>query len=253
MAEIRGKVTTSQGIGGKIKATSAVNGDIDNEVKDRIIKDYNQLRNKPSIEGVELKGNLLLEAFGITRVLYKTTAEWNAQSSLVGVPHTLYCYTDYDVDSEGNIIAGFKMGDGNSYLLDAPFLDANYYAHIRNDDIHVTAEQKEFWNNRVRYGTTEYWNDHPTQTEEGYLYIYSDYKQLDGRDIPGVKIGDGNAYLSDLPFTDSIYAQHIANAVIHVSQSDRNYWDNKVTCFIDPNNNNKLIFTKRSEEEYNNA
>ena len=253
MTEIHGKVKTSQKISGSVKATSAVTGELDKDVKDRLYRDYNLLHNKPSIEGVELKGDLLLEAFGITRVLYGTTAEWNAQSSLVGASHTLYCYTDYDTDSEGNTIVGFKMGDGNSYLLDSPFLDSNYYSHIRNNDIHVTAEQKDFWNNRIKYGTTEYWNEHPIQTEQGYIYIYSDYKQLDNEDIPGIKIGDGNAYLADLPFIDSIYAQHIVNTVIHISQSDRDFWDDKVTCFIDPNNNNKLIFTKRSEEEYNNG
>lgn len=96
------------------------------------------------------------------------------------------------------------------------------------------------------YQTTEQWNSTPsTISEAGALYIWADYKQNEqGEDIPGVKIGDGKAYIIDLPFIDDIYAQHIADEIIHVTQEDRDRWDNKVTCFISALDNENLIFTK---------
>jgi len=96
------------------------------------------------------------------------------------------------------------------------------------------------------YKTTEEWNNTPSIiSEEGALYIWADYTQDDeGNFIPGVKIGDGKAYVIDLPFIDEIYAKHITDELIHVSQKDRDKWDNKVTCFISTLDNEKLVFTK---------
>lgn len=97
----------------------------------------------------------------------------------------------------------------------------------------------------ILYNTTEYWNSQiGVQSKAGVLYVYSDYKEEDGVYIPGVKIGDGNAYIIDLPFTDEIYAKHVLNKAIHVTDEERAFWNNKVTCFVDPLNENKVIFTK---------
>lgn len=83
-------------------------------------------------------------------VYFNTTAGWAAQSGLVGQANTIYIYTDYQEDGDGNPIAGIKVGDGNAYLIDAPFLDTVYLEHINDTDIHVTPAEKEFWNNKVR-------------------------------------------------------------------------------------------------------
>lgn len=83
-------------------------------------------------------------------VYFNTTAGWAAQSGLVGQANTIYIYTDYQEDEDGNPIAGIKVGDGNAYLIDAPFLDTLYLEHINDTDIHVTPAEKEFWNNKVR-------------------------------------------------------------------------------------------------------
>ena len=45
---------------------------------------------------------------------------------------------------------GIKVGDGNAYLIDKPFLDTIYWEHVNDTDIHITAEEREFWNNKVR-------------------------------------------------------------------------------------------------------
>lgn len=99
---------------------------------------------------------------------------------------------------------------------------------------------------RVLYATTATWNSQPQLiADRGYLYIYADYKQNEqGQNIAGIKVGDGNAYLIDMPFTDDLYARHIEDTVLHISQEDRDRWDNKVTCFLDPLDTNILIFSK---------
>lgn len=99
--------------------------------------------------------------------------------------------------------------------------------------------------------TTQEWSQQPPEVSEpGALYIWTDYKKdSQNRNIPGLKIGDGNAYIADLPFIDEIYAEHIADETAHISQADRDIWDNNVTCFIGQDEPNKLIFKIRNTEE----
>ena len=95
---------------------------------------------------------------------------------------------------------------------------------------------------KVLYASTATWNSKPkTLSKAGYIYIYSDYR--DGK--PAIKIGDGRAYLIDLPFTDDEFVEHVSNTVIHITQEERDNWNNKVRCYIDPNNENRLIFTTK--------
>lgn len=97
----------------------------------------------------------------------------------------------------------------------------------------------------IFYGTTEYWNAQPQLISiKGGMYVYSDHSTDDtGKDIAGVKIGDGTSYLIDMPFLDEQYAQHLLDTKLHVSQEDRDKWDNKVRCYIDPQNTQHIIFT----------
>ena len=147
---IHGRITTRQNVGGSLNGTSALSGDINGDVKNRLLKDYNILINKPQIEGVELKGNKTLEDLGITRILYNTTENWNSQPSLMTREKTIYIYWDHQQDSEGNEVPGIKIGTGREYLIDAPFIDAVYTEHILNTIVHITQEEREFWNNKIR-------------------------------------------------------------------------------------------------------
>lgn len=93
--------------------------------------------------------------------------------------------------------------------------------------------------------TTEGWASRSTEiSQEGFIYVYTDYQILDDQYIPGIKIGTGNAYIIDLPFIDAVYAQHIADTIVHITQEERDFWNNKVTCYIDENEEDKLIITK---------
>lgn len=71
---------------------------------------------------------------------------------------------------------------------------------------------------------------------EGELIIYLDGRQVekDGETInlPTIKIGDGLAYVQDLPFVDDdtrdTLLMHINDALSHVSARDRQFWNHKV-------------------------
>ena len=129
-----------------------------------------------------------------------------------------------------NIVATVDVTLENLSTLDAEF-----------GTVYIVTED-----GRVLYALTQTWNSQPELiAKRGFIYIYADYRDdgLGGK-IPAIKVGDGLAYLIDLPFTDDLYAQHIANTYIHVTSEDKERWDNKVTCFLDPTNNETLIFSK---------
>ena len=83
-------------------------------------------------------------------IYFDTVTGWAAKSGLVGQANTIYIYTDYQRDENDNPIACIKVGDGNAYLIDAPFLDTIYLELVNDTDIHITAAEREFWNNKVR-------------------------------------------------------------------------------------------------------
>lgn len=83
-------------------------------------------------------------------IYFDTVAGWAEKSNLVSQTNTIYIYTDYQTDEDGNHVPGIKVGDGNAYLIDKPFLDVIYREHINDTDIHITAEERAFWNNKVR-------------------------------------------------------------------------------------------------------
>ena len=94
-------------------------------------------------------------------------------------------------------------------------------------------------------GTVSYWQTHGNViSTKDVLYIYTDWKQdAEGKNIPGIKVGDGLAYISDMPFTDELWAAHVMDSLIHVSAEDRANWNSKIRCYIDPNNTENIIFT----------
>lgn len=98
----------------------------------------------------------------------------------------------------------------------------------------------------IHADTTANWNSQiGLVAKKNNIYIYSDYISGD-TDIPGMKVGDGTTYLIDLPFlsgNNDILTSHMLNAVIHVSQADREFWNNKVTCYISSEDPDTLVFS----------
>lgn len=65
-------------------------------------------------------------------VLYNTTAGWNSQAELVAKAGYLYVYIDYKQTEDNQDIAGFKVGDNTSLLIDLPFTDSIIYTSIED-------------------------------------------------------------------------------------------------------------------------
>ena len=75
---------------------------------------------------------------------------------------------------------------------------------------------------------------------EGEIIVYNDYKtiqkEIDGEvttvQVPGVKIGDGRAFVQDLPFIDEELRDrlmaHINNPNMHVTLQEKLFWNNKL-------------------------
>ena len=83
--------------------------------------------------------------------------------------------------------------------------------------------------------TTQGWAEKITEVSVlNTVYIYTDRETIE-RDnkiikVPGIKIGDGLAYVVDLPF-------------VTVTQAERDFWNNKVRCFLDAEGTENLVFT----------
>lgn len=95
----------------------------------------------------------------------------------------------------------------------------------------------------LKKDTTEHWNQHPDFIPlEGEAIVYTDYaktRDADGNtiNVANIKIGDGKAYVVDLPF---IYAgdpagiaEHVNDFTIHVTQAEKDYWNEKLNCELD--------------------
>ena len=74
----------------------------------------------------------------------------------------------------------------------------------------------------------------------GEIIIYDDYQTFTYENngetitinIPGIKIGSGNAYVQDLAFVDEDtrrkLLEHISNQEMHVTLGEKTFWSNKV-------------------------
>lgn len=85
----------------------------------------------------------------VPTIVFGTSQDFNSQTNLIGANNAIYIYTDYQQDSEGNDIAGIKIGDGNAFLIDKPFIDTIMMEHINDTVRHITAQERLNWNNKV--------------------------------------------------------------------------------------------------------
>ena len=98
------------------------------------------------------------------RLKRDTTANWNNARGFIPMAGEVIIYDDYQtktwqVEEYGEIVTksenipGIKIGDGQAYVQDLPFVDKDLRErlmnHINNIDIHTTLAEKLFWNNKV--------------------------------------------------------------------------------------------------------
>ncbi|MBQ6638250.1 MAG: hypothetical protein IJH82_06300 [Lachnospiraceae bacterium] len=89
---------------------------------------------------------------GNAKILVATQADWDRQRTLIAAADTIYVYSDHDI-VDGKNIPAIKIGDGTSYLIDMAYVTdhvSELLDHINNRIIHVTEEEKQFWNNKAR-------------------------------------------------------------------------------------------------------
>lgn len=123
--------------------------------------DYSKLTNKPTINGITLEGILNGYDIGLQDIFFDTTQNWNSQPGFVPGAGQIVIYADHGTteDGSGNAIniPGIKIGDGNAYLIDLPFVGddtalnilTELERHANDKSIHVTSEEKSFWNSKL--------------------------------------------------------------------------------------------------------
>lgn len=100
------------------------------------------------------------------------------------------------------------------------------------------------WNKlfaKMEVRTTEEWNARQSYVPEaGRIIVYSDKSVLDDKNIPGIKIADGSAYVVDLPFVDddveAVLIEHIRDTEAHITDAERQRWNNKLNYEMDDTN-----------------
>lgn len=128
---------------------------------------------------------------------------------------------------------------------------------IENDNRPITADAiaRLTANYTNVYSDTESnWNQQTTLvSEKGAVYIFTNHSYIEDQygniwPVPAIKIGDGNAYVVDLPFTSDyilkLLLNHTNNSGIHVTLQEKQFWNNKVTAFVDNSDPEKLVLSK---------
>jgi hypothetical protein len=83
------------------------------------------------------------------KIYYDTTENWDKKPDLITESGSVYIYSDWGRDPVGRLIAGFKVGDGETRLLDLPFTDQMYADHINDTVSHITQQERTDWNNKI--------------------------------------------------------------------------------------------------------
>lgn len=97
-------------------------------------------------------------------IFCKTTSQWNADVTFIPPKGSVIIYSDYssvtnETTHETTYIPNIKIGDGSAYCVDLPFVQHDISnqiltivnSHAANTDIHTTAAEKAFWNNKLNY------------------------------------------------------------------------------------------------------
>lgn len=110
----------------------------------------------PASPGIQIAA----QVSGNVRVYVKTTQDWNEIIGFIPKKGDICVYSDHGtVEENGNLIdvPGIKIGDGEAYLIDQPFVGEDVAAeilaalgdHAGNTTVHVTLAEKDFWNNKL--------------------------------------------------------------------------------------------------------
>lgn len=148
---------------------------------------------------------------------FKGTAEQYA--SIIPNMYTFYFITDTN-----------KVYLGDIEISNRDIAERIDYINQQLADMQQQLDEKA----TIKIKTTSQWDsDLSLVSQKGTVYIYSDRQQVEDEHgnityIPGIKIGDGLAFLVDLPFVDELFYRHIYNSDIHVTLGEKAFWNNKL-------------------------
>ena len=168
-------------------------------------------------------------------------------------------------------MALFKVFRGNSSDLPATIHDGYMYLTVDDGKVYIDTDQTRIAVNpsltasdiayndstvaiilssllgssaSIEVNTTSYWSTYSEASKNKTFYVYLDGYTIDGHNVPRIKLGDGNAYVADLPFLDEKMANHIDDSNIHTSLAEKAFWGTKLTCSeADIASNERVIFT----------
>lgn len=143
--------------------------------------------------------------------------------------------------SNGGIITVTK-GDGTLNNLQIPIATNSSNGLLSSAD----KIKYDTYDKKILSDTTDNWELYPnTISEINTIYIYTDYQINDDLTyVPGIKIGDGESTIVELPFIDDYINSRITNILLNaITEEERQFWNNKVRCYMDENVSETLIFT----------
>lgn len=198
-----------------------------------------------TLDAVAYSGDL---TFGVSFITYedeKVSQEFNTKPCIVHVGDAIHVEQYIDPGEMEDIIARVLQEVADYIELKEHEID-EYIA----DALEEAKEELLNFDN-VHQGTSTYWNAQPEFIgTRDHLYIYRDV--VNDQEVIKMKIADGSAYLIDQPFlnneTAAVLQAHIQNEYVHIQQGERTFWNNKVSCYINPNDPENLIFTTEQEE-----
>lgn len=92
----------------------------------------------------------------LQEVQYATTDFWDNCRGYIPNKGQIIVYSDYKTitkDGKTVTVPAIKIGSGNGYIQDLPFVGDDIrdeiLKHISNTNIHVTPEEKAYWNNKL--------------------------------------------------------------------------------------------------------
>lgn len=92
----------------------------------------------------------------LQEVQYATTDFWDSCRGYIPNRGQIIVYSDHaTIERNGQQVKvpGIKIGSGNGYIQDLPFVGDEIVnelmLHINNNNIHVTPEEKAYWNNKL--------------------------------------------------------------------------------------------------------
>ena len=98
----------------------------------------------------------------LARIEVKTSAEWENYIQYIPEAGRIIVYSDRNV-IDGVSYPGIKIADGLAYVVDLPFVGDDISSeflsalerHVNDHSIHITEEERQFWNNKINYNFDE--------------------------------------------------------------------------------------------------